>query len=243
MIIPIGDVQKTRHTAWINWLLIAANCVIFVSYFFKGQEVYVSTINTYGMKPDNWQNLKTLFTSMFLHADPLHLLGNMLFLYIAGDNVEDRLGHVGYLFFYLLAGLAGSAAHIVFTTQFGSGGSVPTIGASGAISGVMGAYLIFFPRVQIKFMIWLIIFVRFFTLPSWGVIGFWVASQVMMARSHWDGTVKKDAATVAVFAHLGGFAFGMVVALFVRMSGKEPKRSRDQPVTAWSRWSKSSFIP
>lgn len=226
MIIPIGDVQKTRHTAWINWLLIAANCIIFVCYFFKPETRDAVFIN-YAMVPDHWQNWKTLFTSMFLHGDPLHLLGNMLFLYIAGDNVEDRLGHLAYLVFYILAGLAGAAAHIIFTTQFGGGGSVPTIGASGAISGVMGAYLVLFPRIQIKFMIWLIIFIRFFTLPSWGVIGFWVFSQVMMARSQWDGKANKESAMIAVFAHLGGFAFGFVVALFVRMFGKEPKKSRD----------------
>src|SRR5262249_32265576 len=114
----------------------------------------------------------------------------------------------------------------VYSTQFGSGGGVPTIGASGAISGVMGAYLVFFPRAQIKFMIWLIIFVRFFTLPSWGVISFWVVSQVIMARNQWHGVAEKGAAMVAVFAHLGGFAFGFVVALFVRMFGKAPKRQQ-----------------
>ena len=227
MIIPIGDVQKTRHTAWINWLLIAANCIIFASYAFRGEQLYVTTINTYGYLPNEWQNIKTLFTSMFLHGDLSHLFFNMLCLYIAGDNVEDRLGHIGYLFFYLIAGVVGAAAHVVYTTQFGSGGDVRCIGASGAISGVMGAYLIFFPKAQIKFMIWLIIFVRFFTLPSWGVIGFWIIGQIMMARSHWDGTVKKDAATIAVFAHLGGFAFGLLVAICARLFGKEPKKSRD----------------
>jgi membrane associated rhomboid family serine protease len=226
IILPVGDVGKTRHTAWINWLLIAANCFIFVSYWFKPETRDTVFIN-YAMVPDQWQNWKTLFTSMFLHGDPLHLLGNMLFLYIAGDNVEDRLGHLAYLVFYLLAGLAGAAAHIVFSTQFGSGGGIPTIGASGAISGVMGAYLVLFPRIQIKFMIWLIIFVRFFTLPSWGVITFWVATQVMMAQSQWHGTAKKESAMIAVFAHLGGFVFGLVVAIFVRMFGKAPKKKGD----------------
>src|SRR5438045_5632308 len=186
MIIPIGDVQKTRHTAWINWTLILANCAIFAWYGLR-QDRYEATISAYAMVPDQWQNWKTLFTSMFLHGDPVHLLGNMLFLYIAGDNVEDRLGHLTYLVFYLLAGLAGSAAHIVYSTQFGSGGGVTTIGASGAISGVMGAYLILFPGIQVRFIIWLLIFVRTFTLPSWGVISFWVASQVIMARNQLHG--------------------------------------------------------
>ena len=226
MIIPVGDTTKTRHTAWINWLLITANCAIFVWYGFS-RDRYESTISTYAMVPNQWQNWKTLFTSMFLHGDPMHLLGNMLFLYIAGDNVEDRLGHLQYLVFYLAAGLAGAAVHIVYSVYFAGGGGIPTVGASGAISGVMGAFLVFFPRSQIKFMIWLIIFIRYFTLPAWGVLGFWVASQVMMARAQWHGVAEKEAAMVAVFAHLGGFAFGFLVALLARMFGKEPKRRSD----------------
>jgi len=225
IILPVGDVQKTRTTAWVNWLLIAANCAIFAWYGFKPERRDAVFIN-YAMVPDHWENWKTLFTSMFLHGDPLHLLGNMLFLYIVGDNVEDRIGHLAYLVFYLLAGLAGSLVHILYSLQFG-GGSTHTLGASGAISGVMGAYLIFFPRSQIKFMIWLIIFVRYFTLPSWGVIGFWIGSQILMARNQWHGVADQEAAMVAVFAHLGGFAFGLVVAIFARMFGKAPKKSRD----------------
>src|ERR1051326_224930 len=178
MIIPIGDVAKTKHTAWINWLLIFANCAIFAWYFRPDR--YETVISNYAMVPDHWQNWKTLFTSMFLHGDIVHLLGNMLFLYIAGDNVEDRLGHLAYLVFYLGAGLVGGLTHVAYALHFGSGADVQTVGASGAISGVMGAYLVFFPKSQIRFMIWLLIFIRTFTLPAWGVIGFWVGSQVLM---------------------------------------------------------------
>lgn len=225
MILPVGDLGKTRTVAYINWLLIAANMVIFASYWFR-PEITESTIIGYAMVPSQW-TWKTLVTSMFLHGDPMHLLGNMLFLYIAGDNVEDRLGHLTYLVFYLLAGLAGSAAHIVYSTQFGGGGGIPTVGASGAIAGVMGAYLILFPGIQVRFILWLLIFVRTFTLPSWGVIGFWVVSQVLMARSQWYGTAEKEAAMIAVFAHLGGFAFGAVVGLAARVFIKPPKRKSD----------------
>jgi|SRR6185295_7996654 len=228
MIIPVGDRAKIRTVAWVNWALIAANFAVFI-WFITNPSADESTFISHALVPQTWQqNWKSLFTSMFMHAGWAHLLGNMLFLYIAGDNVEDRLGHLAYLIFYLASGLAGAAAHIAYATQFGSGADIPTVGASGAISGVMGAYLIFFPKAQIKFMIWLIIFVRFFTLPSWGVIGFWVASQVMMARNQWKGVeTDKQAAMVAVFAHLGGFAFGAVVALFVRMFGKAPKKHQD----------------
>jgi len=225
MILPVGDLGKTRTVAFINWLLIAANCVIFAMYWFTpdhGEPIVIK----YGMIPDQW-NWKTVFTSMFLHGDPMHLLGNMLFLYIAGDNVEDRLSHLTYLVFYLLAGVAGSAAHIIYSTQIGGGGGVLTIGASGAISGVMGAYLILFPGIQVRFIIWLLIFVRTFTLPSWGVIGFWVASQIIMARNQLHGTGDKETAMIAVFAHLGGFAFGAIVGLAARIFIKAPKRKSD----------------
>lgn len=225
MILPVGDLGKTRTVAFINWLLIAANCIIFAMYWIKpdhGETVVIK----YAMVPDQW-TWTTVFTSMFLHGDPMHLLGNMLFLYIAGDNVEDRLGHLTYLVFYLLAGIAGSAAHIVYSTQIGGGGGVPTIGASGAISGVMGAYLILFPGIQVRFIIWLLIFVRTFTLPSWGVISFWVASQLIMARNQLHGVGDKEAAMVAVFAHLGGFAFGAIVGLAARIFIKAPKRKSD----------------
>ncbi len=222
MILPVGDLGKTRTFAWFNWAIIAANCIIFSWYWFV-PERREPTIIRYAMVPDHW-TWTTVFTSMFLHGDPLHLLGNMLFLYIAGDNVEDRLGHLAYLTFYLLAGVTGAMVHMVYATHFGGGGDIPTVGASGAIAGVMGAYLIFFPKAQIRFIIWLIIFVRTFTLPSWGVIGFWIVSQVIMARNQWQGTADKEAAMVAVFAHVGGCLFGIVVAIGARLFGKQPKR-------------------
>ena len=108
---------------------------------------------------------------------------NMLFLYIVGDNVEDRVGHVGYLVFYTLAGVAAAAAHVYYTLTFARGSAgIPTVGASGAISGMMGAYLVFFPSGKIKFILWLVIFIRDFTLPAWGAIGFWILGQFVMAR-------------------------------------------------------------
>ncbi len=231
MIIPVGDMNPRRSTPFINYLFLAANTAIFVwevMYVRPDPDAYDSYIAARTLRPDRWQDVTTLFTSMFMHGDLLHLAGNMLFLWIAGDNVEDRLGHLPYLFFYLAAGLAGSAAHVLYAMAFApTMMAVPTLGASGAISGVMGAYLAFFPGSKIKFILWLVIFIRPFTLPSWGAIGFWIGSQVLMARNQMDGIAKGEEMMVAVFAHLGGFAFGFVLALLVRLFGKKPARKAD----------------
>jgi len=222
MIIPVGDINPRRTTPFINYLLILANLAVFAWVFFLAPRPQAGEIINSGvMIPSQWMNVKTIFTSMFLHADLLHLFGNMLFLWIAGDNVEDRLGHIPYLIFYFLCGLAGSAAHIYMATgPMSSMADVPTLGASGAISGVIGAYLILFPTSKIKFAIWLILFVRYFTLPSWGAIGFWIVGQLLMARQQYDGVSKGEQMQVAVFAHLGGFLMGLAWGLLARMFGK-----------------------
>ena len=133
MILPVGDLGKTRRFAWINWLLIAANCAIFAWYGFRPERVEPVLIN-YAMVPDHWE-FRTLLTSMFLHGDLMHLLGNMLFLYIAGDNVEDRLGHLGYLVFYLLAGMVG--VHAYQGTRWTVGGEVPGLAGESEARALM----------------------------------------------------------------------------------------------------------
>jgi membrane associated rhomboid family serine protease len=228
MIIPVGDVNPRKTTPFVNYLLILANVsAFFWMYLNRSEAEVIQIVDTYALHPNRWHDVKTLFTSMFLHGGWGHLIGNMLFLWIAGDNVEDRLGHLPYLLFYLLAGVAGSVAHVVMAVStMPSMADVPTVGASGAISGVLGAYLVFFPSSKIKFILWLILFVRGFTLPSWGAIGFWIASQLLMARHQLDGIAKGETAMVAVFAHLGGFAFGFAAGALVRLFGKgrTPKR-------------------
>ena len=219
MIIPTGDSAPRRTTPVFNYLLILANIAVFQ------RPDYESVVIGYALKPDQWMDIKTLFTSMFLHGGLLHLAFNMLFLWIVGDNVEDRLGHVPYLVFYLFAGLAGSVAHIIMALQFLNMASIPTVGASGAISGVMGAYLVFFPGARIKMRLWLIIFLPSFKLPSWGAIGLWVGSQVVLGYAQLQGQAKGQEAMVAVFAHLGGFLFGFLVGFLVRLFGKPQPRS------------------
>ncbi|MBI4564455.1 MAG: rhomboid family intramembrane serine protease [Planctomycetes bacterium] len=212
MIIPIGDINKRHTVPFVNYALLAANVAAFFLAVQSPRPDHV--VEVYALVPARWE-LKTLITSMFLHADLWHLFGNMLFLWIAGDNVEDRLGHGAYVVFYLAAGVAGSLAHVVTTAA----PHVPTIGASGAISGVLGAYLVFFPTSRIKFLV--LFFMATFTAPSWNAILLWLVMQGLLAWESMNGATTN----VAVLAHLGGFAFGFAVALILRLFGKErPKR-------------------
>jgi membrane associated rhomboid family serine protease len=143
-----------------------------------------------------------LVYSMFLHGSLLHLGGNMLFLWIFGNNIEDRMGIGGYVGFYLLAGLAASAAHILVQPD----STIPVVGASGAIAGVMGAYLVLFPNVRIRSLLILIVFVLFRDVPAKWLLGFWFVTQFFTNPN--EG--------VAWVAHVGGFIFGALVALLLR---------------------------
>ena len=214
MIIPCGDITPRKTFPFINYLFIAANVLVFFYEMTapKPQEV----VETYALYPDRWTWM-TVMTSMFMHADIWHLFGNMLFLWIAGDNVEDRIGHVGYVVFYLAAGVAGSIAHIMTVT--GDGGSIPTVGASGAISGVIGAYLVYFPKSQIKFLV--LPFMKTITSPSWFSIGLWIATQALLLKATLDGKGGR----IAVFAHAGGFVLGFSYALLHRLFFSSKKSS------------------
>lgn len=164
----------------------------------------------YGMIPAEivqGRQLQTLVTSMFLHGGILHLLGNMWYLYIFGDNVEDRLGRLQYLAVYLVSGLFGSLLHILVSPH----SAIPTIGASGAISGVMGAYLVLFPRARVLTLVPILFFLRFLYLPASLLLGFWILMQLLYGCSAAPGS-----GGVAYFAHIGGFAVGVLAALLAR---------------------------
>ena len=174
-----------------------------------------SVVSNYGMIPANIMNgerLYTLFTSMFLHGDIFHLFGNMLFLHIFGDNIEDNFGRGRYIFFYFLCGIAASFTHI-WTTLYpgipmGGASLIPTIGASGAISGVLGAYLVLYPRARILtavFFYW----IYFARIPAIFFLGFWFILQ-------WLYVLLNVAGGVAYWAHIGGFVAGVILALILR---------------------------
>jgi membrane associated rhomboid family serine protease len=143
-----------------------------------------------------------LLTSMFLHGGWFHLIGNMWFLWIFGNNIEDSMGHLRFLLFYLITGLAASAGHILSAP----GSLIPTVGASGAISGIMGAYLVLYPRVRVFTLIWLLIFIRVVPLPAWVMLGYWFLIQVAAGTT----TASADAG-VAFWAHIGGFVAGIAL--------------------------------
>jgi len=146
----------------------------------------------------------TLVTSMFLHGGFMHLLGNMLFLWVLGDNVEDAMGHKRFVIFFLAAGVIAALAHAIT----GPGSQIPMIGASGAISGVIGAYLMLHPKARIKTLVWIFIL----SLPAWVVLGFWIGLQVLSAATDTGGGV-------AWWAHIGGFLAGVILVIPMRRKG------------------------
>jgi membrane associated rhomboid family serine protease len=209
---PLRDAAPSRTIPFVTYLLIVAN---FVAFFFELSLGKFDTdlISRFGLAPASWlagiramhiSVLLPLFTSMFLHGGWMHLLGNMLFLYIFGDNVEDKFGHFRYLLFYLLAGLAAAFTQIYFN----SASEVPMIGASGAIAGVMGAYVFMFPKARITTLIFIIVFIKIIELPAYVFLGLWFLMQIfsgVMALG-----IGGDAGGVAWWAHIGGFAVGAV---------------------------------
>lgn len=158
------------------------------------------------------ERLWGLGTHMFLHAGPLHIAGNMLFLWVFGDNLEDQMGHLGFLAFYLLCGLAAAGGQILADPAEG----VPMVGASGAIAGVMGGYLLMFPRARVDVLAIIVILVRIFTIPAWVMLAVWFVLQLVSGYS-----VQGAEAGVAYWAHSAGFAAGALLAvpLFLRRGG------------------------
>ncbi|MET4127154.1 rhomboid family intramembrane serine protease [Roseovarius sp. MBR-6] len=214
---PIRDHNPSQRTPYVTYALIAANILIFIGYLplFGDERALMRFYFDYAMIPAKvtqggvWSGI---VTSMFLHGGLMHLAGNMLFLWIFGDNLEDRMGHLPYLAFYLATGIAAGLAHI-----FGGPLSqVPTVGASGAIAGVMGGYLLLFPRARVDILLIFIIFFRIITIPAALVLLLWFAIQVFAGLGS-----NPDAGGVAYWAHAGGFVAGIVLALplFVRLGG------------------------
>jgi len=213
---PIRDHNPSERLPVVTWTLIAANVAIFLACLpLYGDERALAMLYwEWGLVPaklSSGTGYHGVITSMFLHAGFLHLGGNMLFLWIFGDNLEDRLGHLGFLGFYLATGLG--AALVQFAGSPVS--PVPMVGASGAIAGVMGGYLLLFPRARVDVLFILIVFFRILPVPAWLVLGVWFAIQFV------SGVSSPVDGEVAYWAHAGGFAAGFlaIVPTWLRAGG------------------------
>jgi len=230
--IPLRDDQPTFSTPFINYFLIVLNVVVFLWEFsveMQSQRALNLFLSALGIVPlhtlavvtgQSHDGLATailpLFTSMFLHASFLHVAGNMLFLSIFGDNIEDYLGHFRYLVFYLMSGVVAGATHILLNQASG----VPSVGASGAIAGVMGAYFILYPRARV--LVWFPpIFL--FHVPAWLMLGYWFLGNFLSGFATAIAETSQTSGGIAFWAHIGGFVAGVVM---INVFGERPQRYR-----------------
>ena len=212
MLFPIGDDNSMRKSVpVVTYGLIALNVIIFLFELNAGEPF----IRQWAVTPrrlvnDPAGNFMTVFTAMFMHGGWLHLLGNMLYLWIFGDNVEDRMGQAKFLLFYLICGVAATLAQVAFSP----GSGIPNLGASGAISGVLAAYLVLFPRGQVKVLMGRGVVM----MPALIVIGLWILLQLINGA----GSITNTAETggVAYMAHIGGFVAGFLLTYLWRGSGR-----------------------
>ncbi|HEX3280337.1 MAG TPA: rhomboid family intramembrane serine protease [Pyrinomonadaceae bacterium] len=208
---PIGDDDTARRTTpVVTYVLIALN-ILFFFVELSGGDPFIEhwSVVPRRLLANPGSDFPTIFTSMFMHAGWLHLGGNMLYLWIFGDNVEDSFGHLKFLIFYLLCGIAATLAQLAFST----GSNVPNLGASGAIAGVLGAYILLFPRGQVKVLMGRGVI----PMPALVVIGMWIVLQFVSGI----GSITNTAETggVAYMAHIGGFLAGVVLTFLLRATG------------------------
>ena len=200
--IPLRDTIPSTRTPIVNHVIIVANLAVFLYEVSLGRDLE-SFLFTHGLVPRDFM-VRTLVTSMFLHGGWFHVLANMLYLWIFGDNVEDRLGHLRYVAFYLLCGMAAGVAQTLTSPH----SNVPMVGASGAIAGVTGAYLLFFPRSRIVTLVPIFIFLRVVEVPAFVFLLFWFAMQLLAGLEALGG---ERMGGVAFWAHVGGFVSGMIL--------------------------------
>src|SRR4051794_21624432 len=203
--IPLRDTQRSYSPPIVTVLIIVVNVLVFLFQLSLDPWMRNYFIANYGVVPDRL-HYSAMITSMFLHGGWMHLIGNMWFLWIFGDNVEDVLGHVKYFAFYIACGVAAAFIHILVNSD----SRIPTIGASGAIAGVMGAYLVKFPRSRIVTLIPIIIFFTTMEVPAAFMLVYWFIIQVFQGVGS-VGYSNVSSGGVAWFAHVGGFVTGMVL--------------------------------
>ncbi len=219
--IPIRDEIKSHRFPFVNYALILINVAVFLLAIFLSSNPE-AVYSEFALFPSDIRqgldvgDMRDILTSMFLHAGWFHLLGNMLYLWIFGDNIEDRLGHIPYLIFYLVGGVAASFAHY-FTNP---SSAIPTVGASGAIAAVLGAYLVIYPRSRVYTFIPIGYFARLRLVPAVVVLTLWFILQLF---SGVGSLGLADQGGTAYWAHIGGFVFGLLVGFLYKKRGHEPK--------------------
>jgi membrane associated rhomboid family serine protease len=208
---PVGDDNTQRRTTpVVTFALIGLNILVFLAELSGGDQF----ITEWAFIPERFSehpaaNITTVFSAMFMHGGWLHLFGNMLFLWIFGDNVEDRLGHLKFLVFYLLAGIAATLSQYAIAPESG----VPNVGASGAIAGVLGAYILMFPQARVNVLLGR----QIVAMPAFAVLGMWIVLQLVSGV----GTIAytdESAGGIAYMAHIGGFGAGLLMAFLLRGS-------------------------
>ena len=215
---PISDVNATKNKPFISWIILISCILIFIYQKNLGYHFEQSTILSFGMIPAVLFNIKqlpndltiipssmTLISSMFLHGGWMHLIGNMTYLYIFGDNIEDKLGKFKFLIFYISCGIFAGLCQALIDVN----SEIPMIGASGAISGILGAYLILFPKKEIKVFFWFFIFIKIFRIPAMYVIGCWIFIQFFSLNN-------SEESNIAYLAHIGGFISGIILIFMFR---------------------------
>jgi membrane associated rhomboid family serine protease len=215
--IPLRDVIPSRTTPYVTVLLVVVNVLVFLFELSLGDNVD-GLLFSFGLVPASF-SLLTLFTSMFLHGGFLHVGGNMLYLWIFGDNVEDRVGHVRFLLFYLLCGTAAALAQTFMQPD----SQVPMVGASGAVAGVMGAYFVLYPHSKIVTLIPIFIFIQLIEVPAIIFLGIWFLMQFVSGVGSIAATsAGRSGGGIAFWAHVAGFVAGVLAVLVLR----RPERQR-----------------
>lgn len=218
--IPLRDKNPSRTIPFVNYAIIAANVLVFFFELSLGRSLN-DFIYHFGVVPVRFMDATQhyqfsasaavpFFSSMFLHGGWMHLIGNMLFLYVFGDNIEDRLGHVRYVFFYILSGIAAALTQVFFNSQ----SEIPMVGASGAIAGVLGAYMLLYPKARVLTLIPIFFFFQLVELPAFFFLGLWFVLQFISGFMSLG--VGADAGGVAWWAHIGGFACGATLLPFLK---------------------------
>ena len=224
---PISDENVTKKKPIISWIILICCVLIFIYQKYSGYHFEQKIILTFGMIPSVLFKIKqlphelaivssymTLVSSMFLHGGWMHLIGNMIYLYIFGDNIEDELGKIKFIIFYIICGIFAGLSQALIDIN----SEIPMIGASGAISGILGAYLILFPKKEIKVFFWFFIFIKIFRIPAMYVIGCWIFIQFFSLNN-------SEESNVAYVAHIGGFIAGIIFILILRKKiSKQTKR-------------------